>query len=219
MLSDLMLTCRECGKKFSFTSSQQAAHTRRGFTNQPTRCPDCRANRRASRTITRSTSNGDRRQTYSTVCASCGADTTLPFKPGRDRPGYCPSCFQARLHGTRSAGTNKVIQGPEERTGKREYYRYHRPCHKREYYRYHRPCHCFPGPDTTGYDANGHRRHGHFYADTYPGRDDPHPPGGPGRDRTGAYWLREDVGVCHPARRAVRSVSSRRPGLCLGAHP
>ena len=28
MLSDLMLTCRECGKEFSFTASQQAAHAR-----------------------------------------------------------------------------------------------------------------------------------------------------------------------------------------------
>ena len=117
MPSDLMLTCRECGKEFSFTASQQAAYARRGFTNQPTRCPDCRANRREARTITQRSPNGDRRPTYPAVCASCGADTTLPFKPGRDRPGYCPSCFQARLQGTQSAGTNKAIHDPEEWTG------------------------------------------------------------------------------------------------------
>ena len=120
MPSDLMLTCRECGKEFSFTTSQQDTYARRGFTNQPTRCSDCRANRRAGRTITRRSSNRDRRQPYPAVCASCGADTTLPFnKPDRDRPGYCPNCFQARLQGTQSAGTNKAIHHPEERTGER----------------------------------------------------------------------------------------------------
>ena len=58
MLSDLMLSCRDCGKGFSFTASQQGAHARRGFTNQPTRCPDCRANRRAERIITRTVGRG-----------------------------------------------------------------------------------------------------------------------------------------------------------------
>ncbi len=114
---DLMLTCRECGKEFSFTTSQQSAHARRGFTNQPTRCTACRANRRAARTITWPSSNGNRRQTYPVACAGCGTDTTLPFKPGRDRPGYCPSCFKAHLQGTHSAGTNKAVPDPQEWTG------------------------------------------------------------------------------------------------------
>ena len=112
--SDLMLTCRECGNELSFTAIQQAAHTRRGFKSQPTRCPDCWANRRAARTITRGTPNGDRRQTYPAVCAICGADTTLPFKPDHNRPGYCLSCFRARLQRTQSADTKKPIHEPEE---------------------------------------------------------------------------------------------------------
>jgi len=117
MISDLMLTCRECGKGFSYTATQQAAHASKGFTNQPTRCLDCRANRRAARTITQGSSNGDGRQSYPTVCASCGANTTLPFKPVLDRPGYCPSCFQARLRATQAAGPTNAIHDPEERTG------------------------------------------------------------------------------------------------------
>ena len=117
MPSDLTLSCRECGREFSFTASQQAAHARMGFTNQPTRCQECRANRRATRTIARPTSNGDSRQTYSAVCASCGADTTLQFKPSHDRPGYCPICFQARLQ--ESAGANNAIHDPKEWTGER----------------------------------------------------------------------------------------------------
>ena len=117
MPSDLMLTCRECGKGFSFTAIQRADHAHRGFTNQPTRCPDCRANRRAARPITQRSSNGGTRQSYPAICASCGANTTLPFNPSRDRPGYCPSCFQARQQGTQPAGTNKATHDPEEWTG------------------------------------------------------------------------------------------------------
>ncbi|MDA0988457.1 MAG: DEAD/DEAH box helicase [Chloroflexi bacterium] len=116
MLSDLMLICRECGKEFSFTASQQAAHARRGFTNQPTHCPDCWANRRAARTVTRSAtsnaSNEERRQTYPTVCAICGVHTTLPFKPSHDRPGYCLSCFRSRPQRAQSADTDKAVNEP-----------------------------------------------------------------------------------------------------------
>ena len=116
MTSDLMLTCRECRRDFSFTASQQADHASRGFTNQPARCLDCRASRRAARTVTGPSSNGDRPPTYPAVCMSCGADTTLPFKPDGDRPSHCPSCFQARPQRTRLAGTNGAIHDPEERT-------------------------------------------------------------------------------------------------------
>ncbi len=117
MISDLMLTCRECGKGFSFTAAQQADHARNGFTNQPTRCLDCRANRRAARTVTQHSSNGDGRQSHPVVCASCGANTTLPFKPSPDRLGYCPSCFQARLRGTRPAGATDAAHDRGEWTG------------------------------------------------------------------------------------------------------
>jgi CxxC-x17-CxxC domain-containing protein len=27
------------------------------------------------------------------VCASCGAETEVPFKPSGDRPVYCFDCF------------------------------------------------------------------------------------------------------------------------------
>jgi len=108
-----MLICRDCGKEFSFTASQQADHVQRGFTNQPTRCQDCWFNRRASRTaaktITRNIAHGDQRQIYPAVCAICGIDTTLPFKPSHDRPGYCLNCFRSRFQRTQSADTDKVI--------------------------------------------------------------------------------------------------------------
>jgi CxxC-x17-CxxC domain-containing protein len=33
---------------------------------------------------------------HDAVCASCGAETTVPFEPTGERPIYCRDCFQAR---------------------------------------------------------------------------------------------------------------------------
>jgi CxxC-x17-CxxC domain-containing protein len=30
------------------------------------------------------------------VCAACGKDTMVPFKPSTDKPVYCSDCFRAR---------------------------------------------------------------------------------------------------------------------------
>ncbi|HET8843927.1 MAG TPA: CxxC-x17-CxxC domain-containing protein, partial [Ktedonobacteraceae bacterium] len=30
------------------------------------------------------------------TCASCGAETTVPFQPREDRPVYCRECYQAQ---------------------------------------------------------------------------------------------------------------------------
>lgn len=43
---------------------------------------------------------GDRprapKQMYPAVCAECGKQTEVPFKPAGDRPVYCRDCFRAR---------------------------------------------------------------------------------------------------------------------------
>jgi len=48
MSGDVTLTCRDCGQAFSFTAGEQDFYASRGF-SEPTRCPDCRASRRAER--------------------------------------------------------------------------------------------------------------------------------------------------------------------------
>ncbi len=47
MLSDKTLTCVECGSDFTFTVGEQEFFASRGFTNEPSRCPQCRAARRS----------------------------------------------------------------------------------------------------------------------------------------------------------------------------
>jgi hypothetical protein len=43
------IICRDCGAEFVFTEGEQAFYQEKGFTNEPTRCPDCRRARKQQR--------------------------------------------------------------------------------------------------------------------------------------------------------------------------
>lgn len=89
------LTCADCGKTFLFTVEEQEFFAAEGYTNEPKRCPACRQKRRIERQ-TGDSSNGARkeaRQMYLAVCAQCGKETKVPFKPRGDRPVYCRECY------------------------------------------------------------------------------------------------------------------------------
>jgi CxxC-x17-CxxC domain-containing protein len=45
---DKTLTCRECGRQFSFTAGEQEFYASRGLQHEPGRCPECRAARKAA---------------------------------------------------------------------------------------------------------------------------------------------------------------------------
>ena len=87
---DKTLRCVECGQEFTFNASEQEFHASRGYTNEPKRCPTCRAARRGSLG-----SGGEaRRELYPATCARCGVSTQVPFQPRGDRPVYCSDCYQ-----------------------------------------------------------------------------------------------------------------------------
>ncbi|MCY4653700.1 MAG: zinc-ribbon domain containing protein [Dehalococcoidia bacterium] len=90
---DRTLSCVECSQPFTFSADDQAYHAERGFTNEPKRCPDCRQTRRAQRNSGGSFDRGTR-EMHTVVCAECGKDATVPFKPRGDRPVYCSDCFR-----------------------------------------------------------------------------------------------------------------------------
>ncbi len=90
MYQDKTLVCRDCGVEFTFTAGEQEFYAERGFQNEPSRCKDCRQNRKANRPAA-----GGPREMHSTVCAQCGAQTQVPFLPKTDRPIYCSECFSA----------------------------------------------------------------------------------------------------------------------------
>ena len=92
---DRILTCRDCGQDFTFTAGEQEFYASRGLTNDPSRCPACRAARRNGQSSApRPRSNSG--EHYETTCATCGRPTSVPFIPSAGRPVYCNECFQAQ---------------------------------------------------------------------------------------------------------------------------
>jgi hypothetical protein len=85
LFNDKTLTCRDCGQEFVFTAGEQEFFAEKGFTNEPTRCKDCRNARKNSGSAPR--------EMYDAVCSSCGKNCKVPFKPKDDRPVYCSDCF------------------------------------------------------------------------------------------------------------------------------
>ena len=65
MYQDETLTCRDCGKEFVFTASEQAFYAEKGFQNKPRRCPECRAAFRAQTGGAR-----PQREMFTAICAA-----------------------------------------------------------------------------------------------------------------------------------------------------
>jgi CxxC-x17-CxxC domain-containing protein len=93
---DRILTCRDCGNDFTFSAGEQSFFASKGLTNAPSRCPDCRAQRRGGHTNNTMRAPRERGEQYEAVCATCGRTTSVPFIPREDRPVYCNECFQAQ---------------------------------------------------------------------------------------------------------------------------
>ena len=95
--TDRTLTCVDCGAEFVFTADDQEFHASRGFTNEPARCPSCRAARRGRVGGESTGFGGERpaRQMFSAVCSNCGGEALVPFEPRTDRPVYCSECFES----------------------------------------------------------------------------------------------------------------------------
>ncbi len=94
---DRSLTCFECNQQFTFSAEDQEYHAQKGYSNDPKRCPSCRASRRDNRSSGYSSGGGfggyQQREMYPAVCAQCGVNTEVPFQPRADRPVYCRDCY------------------------------------------------------------------------------------------------------------------------------
>jgi CxxC-x17-CxxC domain-containing protein len=89
------LQCADCGNSFPFTVEEQEFFASKGYTNEPKRCPNCRASRRTDRAGSGSSGGMSRgpRQMFPATCAQCGKETQVPFQPRGDRPVYCRDCY------------------------------------------------------------------------------------------------------------------------------
>jgi len=89
-MPDQDITCRDCGATFTFTEGEQEFYSSKDL-SAPQRCKDCRAAKKSARM-------GDR-QMHDAVCAKCGNDCQVPFKPRPaeegGKPVLCRECFIA----------------------------------------------------------------------------------------------------------------------------
>jgi CxxC-x17-CxxC domain-containing protein len=87
-LADKTLRCRDCSQEFIFTTGEQEFYASHGLQNDPSRCPQCRSERRRNR------NNDSRpREMHTVTCADCGTETQVPFEPTEGRPVYCRECY------------------------------------------------------------------------------------------------------------------------------
>jgi len=126
-MADKTLTCRDCGASFTFTEGEQDFYNQKGY-SEPTRCPDCRAAKKAARQSggggygdSYGSSYGGGGGGYSggggygrsertmtkVVCANCGKDTEVPFVPRGDKPVYCSDCYSQMNGGSRGGGRSR----------------------------------------------------------------------------------------------------------------
>ena len=86
---DQTLTCKDCGKPFTWTASEQEFYQSKGFQNAPVRCPEDRAAKKA-----RMDGRQGPRQMFEITCSNCGKTDQVPFQPRGDRPVLCGDCFR-----------------------------------------------------------------------------------------------------------------------------
>ncbi|HLD32488.1 MAG TPA: zinc-ribbon domain containing protein [Candidatus Peribacteraceae bacterium] len=89
-MADQEITCRDCGATFIFTEGEQEFYSSKNL-SAPQRCKECRAAAKAKRM--------SERQMHDAVCAKCGAECQVPFKPRSveegGKPVLCRECFMA----------------------------------------------------------------------------------------------------------------------------
>ena len=111
LYTDQIIACVDCGTEFNFSAKEQEFYAQKGFTSVPKRCKPCRNARKDQQgsgggsrpTMTHggasyggSSYGAPReREMHTVICAACGTETQVPFKPRGDRPVYCRSCFNS----------------------------------------------------------------------------------------------------------------------------
>jgi CxxC-x17-CxxC domain-containing protein len=93
-MEDKTLNCRECGKPFTFTVSEQQFYKEKGFQHEPARCKNCRDTRKV-----RGGQGRGPRQMHDVTCSECGNPTQVPFKPTGEKPVFCRDCFNKNKDG------------------------------------------------------------------------------------------------------------------------
>lgn len=93
MYTEQTLNCVDCSAEFPFTTEEQEFFASKGF-NAPRRCKPCRtAKKQRNQGGGGGGFNRGPREMHPAVCAACGVETEVPFKPDGRKPVYCRQCF------------------------------------------------------------------------------------------------------------------------------
>lgn len=92
MYEDKTLKCKDCSAEFIFTAGEQEFYAEKGLQHEPQRCKSCRDARKAA--------SRPAREYFTAVCAKCGGEAKLPFKPTEGKGDvYCDECFKKIKNG------------------------------------------------------------------------------------------------------------------------
>lgn len=100
------LKCVDCGAEFEFSERDAIFYQEKGW-EPPRRCKTCRQKKHPETKIRRKPKEGSGEKDealeqpsaaalamkYKINCASCGAESAVPFKPDPTRPVYCRTCL------------------------------------------------------------------------------------------------------------------------------
>lgn len=111
--TDKTLKCADCSADFVFTANEQEFYSSKGFQNEPKRCPDCRAAKKAQGRGGGGRGFGSRggggrgfgggggrgrgdgpTQKFAATCSRCGTQFDAPFEPKPGRSIFCRDCFK-----------------------------------------------------------------------------------------------------------------------------
>ncbi len=84
MALDKYLVCKNCGKEFIFSASEQEFFASKGYTNDPTKCKDCRRLAKLEKEQRGSTA----------VCVNCGKTEKVTFTVTHPDTILCNDCFE-----------------------------------------------------------------------------------------------------------------------------
>jgi len=88
VFQDKTLKCKDCGSEFIWSAGEQEFFAKKGFTNKPARCKDCRQKNRA-RVET---------EYFKVTCSGCGQVGEALFKPNDPSAEiFCKNCFEKRF--------------------------------------------------------------------------------------------------------------------------
>ncbi|MFC1656692.1 zinc-ribbon domain containing protein [Patescibacteria group bacterium] len=110
--SDITIRCNQCEENFIWTAKEQAFFKERGLENKPSRCIDCRKQRRKQLK--------DEKKLMDIRCVDCGVQSTSRFFETNNKPIYCPNCFdKLKKSDLEKDGLSKKIdQKPKNETTK-----------------------------------------------------------------------------------------------------